>query len=76
MKRLNYGFIVSSLQVTFKSKLGPLQMSLVTRLAWLLGQILWCVHMGNISPVNWDEFKKHNQTGVHKLVLSMTDIAL
>ena len=38
-------------------------MNLVTGKAWLPGQILWCVHMGNFSPVNWDEFKKHNQYG-------------
>ena len=36
-------------------------MSLVTGLAWLPGRILWCVHMGNFSPVDQDEFKKHNQ---------------
>ena len=36
-------------------------MSTVTGLTWLPGQILWCVHMENFSPVNQDEFKKHNQ---------------
>ena len=30
-------------------------------LARLPGRILWCVHMGNYSPVIQDEFKKHNQ---------------
>ena len=24
---------------------------------------VWCVHMGNFSPVDRDEFKKHNQNG-------------
>ena len=38
-------------------------MSPVTGLARLPGQILWCVHMENFSPVNRDEFKKHNQNG-------------
>ena len=40
-------------------------MSPVTGLARdrLPGQILWCVHMGNFSPVDQDEFKKHNQNG-------------
>ena len=42
---------------------GPLHMSPVTGLARLLGRILWCVHMGNFSPVDRDEFKKHNQNG-------------
>ena len=38
-------------------------MSPVTGLARLPGRILWCVHMGNFSPVDRDEFKKHNQNG-------------
>ena len=38
--------------------LGPLHMSPVTGLARLPGRILWCVHMGNFSPVDRDEFKK------------------
>ena len=38
-------------------------MSPVTRLARLVGQILWCVHMGNFSQVDRSEFKKHNQNG-------------
>ena len=38
-------------------------MSPVTGLARLPGRILWCVHMGNFSPVDQDEFKKHNQNG-------------
>ena len=37
--------------------LGPLHMSPVTGLARLSGRILWCVHMGNFSPVDRDEFK-------------------
>jgi len=37
---------------------GPLRMSLVTRLAQLLGQILWSVHMGDFSPVNLDEIQE------------------
>lgn len=36
-------------------------MSPVTGLARLPGRILWCVHMGNFSPVDRDEFKKRNQ---------------
>ena len=36
-------------------------MSLVTGLARLPGQMLWCVHMGNFSQVDRSEFKKHNQ---------------
>ena len=31
---------------------GPLHMSPVTGLARLPGRILWCVHMGNFSPVD------------------------
>ena len=38
-------------------------MSLVTGLARLPGRILWRLHMGNFSPVDRDEFKKHNQNG-------------
>ena len=38
-------------------------MSPVTGLARLPGRILWCVHMGNFSPVDRDEFKKHNRNG-------------
>ena len=38
-------------------------MSPVTGLVRLPGQILWCVHMGNFSPVDQDEFKKHIQNG-------------
>ena len=38
-------------------------MSPVTGLARLPGRILWCVHMGNFSPVDRSEFKKHNQNG-------------
>ena len=45
------------------SFLGPLHMSPVTGLARLPGRILWCVHMGNFSRVDQDEFKKHNQNG-------------
>ena len=41
---------------------GPLHMSPVTGLARLPGRILRCVHMGNFSPVDRDEFK-HNQNG-------------
>ena len=32
-------------------------------LARLPGRILWCVHMGNFSPVDRNKFKKHNQNG-------------
>ena len=42
---------------------GSLHMSPVTGLARLPGRILWCVHMGNFSPLDRDEFKKHNQNG-------------
>ena len=42
---------------------GPLHMSPVTGLGRLPGRILWCVHMGNFSPVDRSEFKKHNQNG-------------
>ena len=41
-------------------------MSPVTGLARLPGRMLWCVHMGNFSPVDCDGFKKHNQNGVTK----------
>ena len=63
--RLNYnkfyqGRIDRSHSLTL---LGPLYMSSVTRLTRLPGRILWRVHMGNFSPVNQDEFKKHNQNG-------------
>ena len=44
-------------------------MSYVTGLARLPGRILWSVHMGNFSPVDWDEFKKHNQMVGHKFVI-------
>ena len=48
-------------------------MSPVTGLARLVGQILWCVHMENFSPVDQDEFKKHNQNGgIHELILFAT----
>ena len=43
--------------------IGPLHMSPVTGLARLPGRILWCVHMGNFSAVDQDEFKKHSQNG-------------
>ena len=49
--------------VFYLTVLGPLHMSPVTGLARLPGRFLWCVHMGNFSPVDWDEFKKHNQNG-------------
>ena len=39
-------------------------MTLVTGLTRLQGQIMWCVHMGNFSPVDQDEFKKRDQNGV------------
>ena len=42
---------------------GLFIMSPVTGLARLPGRILWCVHMGNLSRVDRDEFKKHNQNG-------------
>ena len=52
---------------------GPLHMSPVTGLARLAGRILWCVHLGNFSPVDQDEFKKHNQNGgIHELILFAT----
>ena len=38
-------------------------MSPVTGLSRLTRRILWCVHMGNFSPIDRDEFKKHNQNG-------------
>ena len=55
--------------------LGPLHMSPVTGLARLPGRILWCVYMGNLSPVDRDEFKKLNQNREHKLTLFATVIA-
>ena len=63
--RLNYnkfyqGRIDRSHNLTL---LGPLYMSSVIGLARSPGRILCCVHMGNFSPVNRDEFKKHNQNG-------------
>ena len=42
---------------------GPPYMNPVTGLARLPIRILWCVHMGNFSPVDLDEFKKHNKNG-------------
>ena len=39
-----------------KTLLGPLHMSPVP------GRILWCVHMGNFSQIDQDEFKKHNHS--------------
>ena len=42
-------------------------MSPVTGLARLPGRILWCVHMGNFSPVDQDEFMVE-----HKLILFAT----
>jgi len=33
-------------------------MGLVTGLAWVLGQIVWSVHMRNFSPVNRDIFQE------------------
>ena len=50
-------------KVISKCNLGPLHMSLVIGLVRLPGQILWCVYMGNFSPVDEEEFKKHNQNG-------------
>ena len=50
-------------------------MSSVTGLARLPGRLLYCGYMGNFSPVDWDEFKKHNQNG-GKLVLFATAIVL
>ena len=38
-------------------------MSSVTGLAQLPGRIQWCVHKGNFSPVDREEFRKHNQNG-------------
>ena len=37
-------------------------MSPVTGLVRLPGRILWCVHMGNFSPVDRVELKKHKET--------------
>ena len=53
-------------------------MSPVTGLSRLPGRILWCVHMGNFSPVDRDKFKRHNHNGQveHKLVLFATVIAI
>ena len=53
----------------YKYGLGSLQMSLVTELAWLLGQILLSVQMGNFSPVNLDEIQEtKTKTVPHKVV--------
>ena len=41
-----------------RAYLGPLRMSPVTGLARLQGRILWYVHMGNFSPVDWDEIQE------------------
>jgi len=38
--------------------LGPLPLSLVTELAWLLGQISWSVYMGGFRLVDWDEIQE------------------
>ena len=38
-------------------------MNPVAGLALLPGRIIWCVYMGNFSPVDRDEFKKRNQNG-------------
>jgi len=40
------------------NRLGPLHMSLVTGLAWLLGRILLSVHVGNFSLVYRDEIQE------------------
>ena len=42
-------------------------MSPVTGLARLPGRILWCVHMGDFSSVDPDEFKKHNHSRLSEL---------
>ena len=52
-------------------------MSPVTGLARLPGQILWCVHMRNFSPVDRDETSRNATKMVeHKLVMFATVIAL
>ena len=47
-------------------------MSPVTGLARLPGRILWCVHMGNFSPVDQDESKNTTKMVEHKLILFAT----
>lgn len=37
------------------AQLESLHINLVTRLAWLLGQILWSVHIRNFSLVNQEK---------------------
>ena len=56
-------FIIQLHSAEYKYRLRASSMSPVTGLARLPGRILWCVHMGNFSPVDRDEFKKHNQNG-------------
>ena len=49
-------------------------MSPVTGLARLPGRILRCVHKGNFSPVDRDEFKNTTKVVQHKFVLFATVI--
>ena len=51
-------------------------MSPVTGLAQIQGRILWCVHMGNFSPVDRDEYSRNTTKMVeHKLILFATVLA-
>ena len=50
-------------------------MSPVTGLARLQGRNLWCVHMGNFSPVDRDNSRNTTKMIEHKLVLFATVIA-
>ena len=47
-------------------------MSPVTELARLPGRVLWCVHMGNFSPVDRDELRNTAKMVEHKFVLFAT----
>ena len=51
-------------------------MSPLTGLARLPGRILWCVHIGNFSPVDRDEFRKHNKMVEHTFISFANVIAL
>ena len=46
--------------------LGPLHISLVPGLARASGRILWCVHMGNFSPVDQYVIYQTRETVFHR----------
>ena len=51
-RKQNQSLIVALRTQGHKEDQGSLQMSPVTRLAQLLGRILWCVHMGKWWNIN------------------------